>query len=168
MKYEDGYHYQNLLAPLVKLEADCDKESKSNLGQVNVQIEWGKSINNRWQVTFSNNQHSNKLMVGDEMSIELDRGGEFLNGGRTFSGRGYIKVITDDSIVLELQKTTSAIPSSITTNYNLDFIWKSVSFDRMQTSLKTFAVDDSSVSGYIYHKILGHAVEEQGELEFQK
>ncbi|GMH92250.1 hypothetical protein TL16_g12291 [Triparma laevis f. inornata] len=161
LKYDDGYHYQNLLAPLVKLEADCDKESKSNLGQVNVSIEWGKSINNRWQVTFSNNQHSNKLMVGDEMSIELDRGGEFLNGGRAFTGRGYIKVISDDAIVLELQTTTSSIPSSITTNYNLDFIWKSVSFDRMQTSLKTFAVDDSSVSGYIYHKILGHAVEEQ-------
>ena len=95
------------------------------------------------------------------MSIELDRGGEFLNGGRAFTGRGYIKVISDDAIVLELQTTTSSIPSSITTNYNLDFIWKSVSFDRMQTSLKTFAVDDSSVSGYIYHKILGHAVEEQ-------
>jgi regulator of nonsense transcripts 1 len=26
--------------------------------------------------------------------------------------------------------------------------------------MKTFAVDETSVSGYIYHKLLGHEVEE--------
>ena len=30
----------------------------------------------------------------------------------------------------------------------------------MQASLKTFAVDDASVSPYIYHKLLGHEVED--------
>ena len=30
-----------------------------------------------------------------------------------------------------------------------------------KNALKTFAIDDTSVTGYIYHKILGHAVEEQ-------
>lgn len=32
------------------------------------------------------------------------------------------------------------------------FVWKAVSYDRMQVALKTFAVDDTSVSGYIYHR----------------
>ena len=31
----------------------------------------------------------------------------------------------------------------------------------MQNALKTFAIDDTSVTGFIYHKLLGHAVEEQ-------
>lgn len=31
---------------------------------------------------------------------------------------------------------------------------------RMQSALKTFAVDETSVSGYIYHKLLGHEVED--------
>ena len=31
----------------------------------------------------------------------------------------------------------------------------------MQAGMKTFAVDETSVSGYIYHKLLGHEVEEQ-------
>ena len=31
---------------------------------------------------------------------------------------------------------------------------------RMQAALKTFAVDETSVSGYIYHKLLGHEVED--------
>ena len=34
----------------------------------------------------------------------------------------------------------------------LEFVWKAVSYDRMQVALKTFAVDDTSVSGYIYHR----------------
>ena len=33
-------------------------------------------------------------------------------------------------------------------------------FDRMQAAMKTFAVDETSVSGYIYHKLLGHEVED--------
>jgi len=31
---------------------------------------------------------------------------------------------------------------------------------RMQAAMKTFAVDEHSVSAYIYHKLLGHEVEE--------
>jgi regulator of nonsense transcripts 1 len=31
----------------------------------------------------------------------------------------------------------------------------------MQAAMKTFAVDETSVSGYIYHKLLGHEVEPQ-------
>ncbi len=45
-------------------------------------------------------------------------------------------------------------------SYSIDFVWKSTSFDRMQGSLKRFAVDDTSVSTYIYHRLLGHDVEE--------
>lgn len=33
-------------------------------------------------------------------------------------------------------------------------------YSRMQSALKTFAVDETSVSGYIYHKLLGHEVED--------
>lgn len=29
----------------------------------------------------------------------------------------------------------------------------------MQNALKTFAVDDTSVSGFLYHRLLGHEVE---------
>lgn len=37
---------------------------------------------------------------------------------------------------------------------------KNVFLFRMQSALKTFAVDETSVSGYIYHKLLGHEVED--------
>ncbi|KAG6825384.1 ATP-dependent helicase NAM7, partial [Arthromyces matolae] len=65
-----------------------------------------------------------------------------------------------DEIGLELRKT-EGVPSECTLNFAADFVWKSTSFDRMQLAMKTFAVDEKSVSGYIYHKLLGHEVEPQ-------
>ena len=41
------------------------------------------------------------------------------------------------------------MPSECTHNFAADFVWKSTSFDRMQLAMKTFAVDEKSVSGYI-------------------
>jgi hypothetical protein len=31
----------------------------------------------------------------------------------------------------------------------VDFVWKATSFDRMQAAMRTFAIDEKSVSGYI-------------------
>jgi len=45
------------------------------------------------------------------------------------------------------------------TVYNFTSIFPPSS-SRMQSALKTFAVDETSVSGYIYHKLLGHEVED--------
>jgi hypothetical protein len=43
----------------------------------------------------------------------------------------------------------------------VEYVWKAISYDRMQAALKSFAVDDTSVSGYLYHKLLGHEVQAQ-------
>ena len=43
----------------------------------------------------------------------------------------------------------------------VEYVWKSTSFDRMQRAMKMFAVDETSVSGYLYHRLLGHDVEQQ-------
>lgn len=45
--------------------------------------------------------------------------------------------------------------------YIVEYVWKSTSFDRMQAAMKTFAVDETSVSGYLYHKLLGHDLTSQ-------
>ena len=43
----------------------------------------------------------------------------------------------------------------------VEYVWKRTSFDRMQRAMKMFAVDETSVSGYLYHRLLGHEVEQQ-------
>ena len=61
-------------------------------------------------------------------------------------------------------KNSAGAPTECTHNFVVDFVWKSTSFDRMQAAMKTFAVDETSVSGYIYHKLLGHEVRTVGFL----
>jgi hypothetical protein len=39
------------------------------------------------------------------------------------------------------------VPTELNVGFSVDFVWKSTSFDRMQGAMKTFAVDETSVSG---------------------
>ena len=64
-----------------------------------------------------------------------------------------------DEVGIEL-KTNQGAPISCSSNFVIDFVWKATSFDRMQAALRKFAVDDTSVSAYIYHRLLGHDVDD--------
>jgi len=162
--YEDGFHYQNIQAPLVKMEADYDRQMKESLTEESVSVRWEKSLAGKQLVYFSFHRavaaEQTRIVVGDELRLKLSQGAEFLYG-RPWEGVGYVQHMLDGEICLELKNTNAAVPEQIHDDYLVEYIWKSTSYDRMQNALKTFAVDDTSVTGYIYHKVLGHAVEEQ-------
>jgi len=161
--YEDGYHYQNVVAPLVQLEGDYDKQMKENWTQGNINVRWSKALNGAHVASFTFRQieaHESKIVVGDELRLVLGPGGEFLNGG-PWEGVGYVKNLWDGTVDLEFVRTVTTVPSKTSDDFRVEYIWKSTTYDRMQNALKTFAVDDASVTGYIYHKLLGHTVEEQ-------
>ncbi|KAL7481216.1 hypothetical protein ACHAW6_006890 [Cyclotella cf. meneghiniana] len=191
LHYEDGYHYQNVLAPLVKMEADYDKQMKESLTEESVSVRWEKSLTGRNIAVFTfSGRHSvelSRVVVGDELRLKLGAGSEFLYG-KPWEGVGYVKNIIDGEVELEMRpeihhKTgggkgrkkdknkdrgggknanpMAGFPDQINDGYVVEYIWKSTSFDRMQNALKVFAIDDTSVTGYIYHKLLGHPVEEQ-------
>jgi len=65
-----------------------------------------------------------------------------------------------DEVGLELRRADKA-PTDCTHNFTVDFVWKSTPYDRSQAALRSFAVDETCVSAYIYHRILGHDVEPQ-------
>ena len=68
---------------------------------------------------------------------------------QVFNMYSFILILdVSDEIGLELRRT-EGVPHDITHNFSADFVWKSTSFDRMQLAMKTFAVDEKSVSGYI-------------------
>jgi regulator of nonsense transcripts 1 len=71
-----------------------------------------------------------------------------------------IKLTAQEEVALEL-RASQGVPTELSVGFSVDFVWKSTSFDRMQGAMKTFAVDETSVSGYIYHHLLGHEVEHQ-------
>lgn len=99
-----------------------------------------------------------KLAVGDELCLRYR--GELHD---PWQAAGHVIKIpnnVNDEVALELTRAGRA-PTDCTHNFSVDFVWKSTSFDRMQSAMKTFAVDETSVSGYIYHRLLGHDVEPQ-------
>lgn len=162
LHYEDGYHYQNILAPLVKMEADYDKQIKEALTEDRISVTWTKSLSGKPVASFrlhGARAEQSRIMVGDELRLKLGQGAQYLYG-KTWEGVGYVKGLLDGEIVLELKRNMS-FPESISEDYVVEYIWKATSYDRMQNALKTFAIDDTSVTGYIYHRLLGHSTEEQ-------
>ncbi|XP_023810022.1 regulator of nonsense transcripts 1 isoform X1 [Oryzias latipes] len=159
LRYEDAYQYQNIFGPLVKLEADYDKKLKESQTQDNITVRWDLGLNKKRIAYFTlpKTDSDMRLMQGDEICLRYK--GDL---APLWKGIGHVIKVPDnygDEIAIELRSSVGA-PVEIPHNFQVDFVWKSTSFDRMQSALKTFAVDETSVSGYIYHKLLGHEVED--------
>ncbi|XP_074649914.1 regulator of nonsense transcripts 1-like [Tubulanus polymorphus] len=159
LRYEDAYQYQNIFGPLVKLESDYDKKLKESQTQDNIIVRWVTGLNKKINAffQFSKANEEMKLMHGDELRLRY-----LGDAHKPWSGVGHVIKVADnfgDEVAIELQNNVD-VPVECTRNFVVDFVWKATSFERMQSAMKTFAVDESSVSTYIYHKLLGHEVED--------
>lgn len=161
LQYEEAYQYQNIFGPLVKMEADYDKKLKESQSQEGIVVRWDIGLNQKRIAFFQFpkfEQGDFRLAMGDELRLRYR--GELHS---PWEGAGHVIKLpnnTSDEVGLEL-KRADGVPLECTLNFSVDFVWKSTSFDRMQAAMKTFALDDHSVSNYIYHKLLGHELEAQ-------
>jgi regulator of nonsense transcripts 1 len=169
LRYDDAYQYQNVFGPLVKIEADYDRKLKEAQSQDNLIVRWDYGLNNKHLASFTLPKlelGDVKLAVGDEMRLRYT--GELRPH---WEGVGYVIKIPNnqsDEVTLELRgrgtasgeggKAAGSVPTECTHNFTADYVWKATSFDRMQFAMKTFALDEMSVSGYIFHRLLGHEV----------
>ncbi|UZJ55035.1 hypothetical protein CBS101457_004355 [Exobasidium rhododendri] len=159
LRYEDAYQYQNIFGPLVKVEADYDRKLKESQTQTDLVVRWDQGLNMKkiaWMTLPKLESGEVRLAVGDELKLRYS--GEL---APKWEGVGHVIKVpnnTSDEVAIELRRL-EGVPDHCTHQFSADFVWKSTSFDRMQTAMKTFAVDEQSVSGYIYHKLLGHDVE---------
>lgn len=164
LRYEDGFQYQNIFGPLVKLEADYDKKLKESQTQDKIEVRWDIGLNKKIcaYFTLAKTDGDMRLMHGDELRLR------YLGDlHKPWSGVGHVIKIPDnfgEEVGIEL-KSNVGVPTDCRDKFVVDFVWKSTSFDRMQAALRKFAVDDSSVSPYIYHRLLGHV--EVDELIFR-
>lgn len=46
----------------------------------------------------------------------------------------------------------SSLRQSLCLARAVECVWKGASYERMQRAMRAFAVDETSVSGYLYHK----------------
>ncbi|XP_074269796.1 regulator of nonsense transcripts 1 homolog [Silene latifolia] len=159
LKYEDAYQYQNVFAPLIKLEADYDKMMKESQSKDNLTVRWDIGLNKKRVAYFVFPKEDNELRLvpGDELRLRYS--GDAVHPAWQSVGH-VIKLTAQEEVALEL-RASQGVPVDINHGFSVDFVWKSTSFDRMQSAMKSFAVDETSVSGYIYHHLLGHEVEMQ-------
>ncbi|KAI0005934.1 RNA helicase-domain-containing protein [Russula compacta] len=149
LRYEDAYQYQNIFGPLVKIEADYDKRLKESQTQTDITVRWDLGLNQKrvaWFVLPKLESGEVRLAAGDELRLRYT--GEI---HKAWEGVGHVIKVPNnvsDEIGLELRRT-EGVPHDVTQGFAADFVWKSTSFDRMQLAMKTFAVDEKSVSGYI-------------------
>ncbi|KAG8080500.1 hypothetical protein GUJ93_ZPchr0007g6178 [Zizania palustris] len=159
LKYEDAYQYQNVFAPLIKLEADYDKMMKESQSKDSLTVRWDIGLNKKRIAYFVFPKEDNELRLvpGDELRLRYS--GDSSHPAWQSVGH-VIKLTAQEEVALEL-RASQGVPVDLIHGFSVDFVWKSTSFDRMQGAMKTFAVDETSVSGYIYHHLLGHEVEHQ-------
>lgn len=161
LRYDDAYQYQNVFGPLVKIEADYDKKLKESQSQDGLIVRWDLGLNNKHLASFvlpKLELGDVKLAVGDEMRLKYT--GELRSH---WEGVGYVIKIPNnqsDEVTIELRAKGDhkSVPTECSHNFTADYVWKATSFDRMQFAMKTFAIDEQSVSGYIFHRLLGHEV----------
>ena len=161
MRYEDAFQYQNIFGPLVKLEADYDKKMKESLTQTNVTVRWDMGLNKKRLAHFVivNQDQELRLVPGDELCIRHN--GDISHS--LWSGVGHVIRIVNGEVTLELRNNLG-VSTDILHGYSIDFVWKSTSFDRMQAAMRNFALDEKSVSPFIYRQLLGYCDTEQPQI----
>ena len=157
LQFEDAYAYQNVFAPLVKLEAEYDKLMKEQQSCDNIVIRWELGMNQKRVAYFIFPKADNELRLvpGDELRLKLNL------GLRMWECVGHvIKILPNEEVALEL-KNNLDVPVDISYGYTVEFVWKSVSFDRMHTALRSFVMDDDSMSPTIQKRLLGQIAEQE-------
>lgn len=154
LRYEDGFQYESVFRPLIKLEADYDKKLKESQTHENVDIRWDVGLNKRIIAYFvlpTGGDSDLRLMQGDELKIKY-----LGSQHKPWSGEGNVIKVPDnygEEIGIELKlRFCNQAPTEISNNFAVEFVWKSTSFDRMLAALNKFAVDEKAVSSFIYHR----------------
>jgi regulator of nonsense transcripts 1 len=100
-RYEDGYHYKEILQPLILLEAEYDKQMKHSQTQESVSLTWSTALNKKYVATFvfDKPEAELRLLVGDELRLELKSG----STTTTWQGTGLILRINDGEVSLEMR-----------------------------------------------------------------
>ena len=73
-RYDDAYAYQNVFGPLVKLEAEYDRQMKESQGRQNVTVRWDVALNEKHLARFVFQRDENDLrLTTGQRSLLLTR-----------------------------------------------------------------------------------------------
>jgi hypothetical protein len=132
-------------------------------------VHWDVGLNKKNVAYFFFPKEDNdlRLVAGDELKLK--------HVGLNWESTGHIlKLTSNEEVALEIHAGGPGTPTHVAHGFSIDFLWKATSYDRMQVpstffclnpfyllflllfhdcmqaAMRTFAVDEMSVSGYLY------------------
>jgi regulator of nonsense transcripts 1 len=173
VNFESGAQYRSVFSPLVALEAESEHRLRESQASTNVAVRWDFSVSKRRVgfFMFTREEHEAKLAIGDELKIAIDnfdpKSGQVLltktSETITWEAVGYVtRVLASEEVCVELKPQFSSGKGPWNhqrPSYKVSFVLKSVTYDRQQAALRTFATDETAVSSVIYHLLLGKHLE---------
>ncbi|EGD82069.1 ATP-dependent helicase NAM7 [Salpingoeca rosetta] len=174
--YDDVYEYQNILGPLVEIEAEHVRRIKEEQRCDDITVHWDTNIKRQYVASFELPRQDIKLLVGDELRLCYP-----FSKNEVWQATGTVKKVPDtrsEEVELQLDlrrpspsersrlrsrprngdETAAAMLTleTVNTGYYLEFVWNSTVFDRMQSAMRRFAVNEAAMSDYLFHRFLGH------------
>ena len=169
LRYNSAAQYQEIFGPLVRMEAEYDKQMKESRNQDNIYVRWDIGLNKKILAYFNITRSDSdmRLMHGDELSLKYtfdnDLDDPLPEAARTWTGVGHVIKIPDnysEEVGIEM-KSNFNVPTDKHNGFIVEFVWKSTSFDRMQHSLTRLANQDFvSVSPNILKRLLGRNIDD--------
>lgn len=158
LQYESALEYHAIMSPLVQLEADQDRTVKEAQRQENLNVRWDMGLNMKriaWFLLPATGTDADfRIAPGDEVEIK-----HRMSNWR--ASASIIKVpissASSEEISVELFAGSKAPPKDTTTGYSVEFVWKSVPYDRMQAALRQLALNEGHVDPAILDEVLGQA-----------
>lgn len=163
LRYSSATQYQEIFGPLVKMEAEYDKQMKESRNQDNIHVRWDIGLNKKILAYFNiaRSDTDMRLMHGDELCLRYKS--EDSIASSAWSGVGHVIKIPDnysEEVGIEM-KSNLNVPTEKHSGFVVEFVWKSTSFDRMQQSLVKLANEDyASISPSILNRLLGRNIED--------
>lgn len=163
IRYQKPCQYKEVFSPLIRMEANYDKQMKESRNQENVSVRWDIGNNRRISAYFTITRYDSdmRLMQGDELRLKYPS--ELGVANDYWSGVGHVIKIPDnysEEVGIEM-KSNSHVPTSKTEGFIVEFVWKSTSFDRMQQALSKFVSDSPGpVAQTIVDRLLGTHMED--------
>nr|CAD2149807.1 unnamed protein product [Meloidogyne enterolobii] len=162
LRYDDASVYKRIFNPLISMEAEYDKKIKESISCPVGQVKWEVKSATKVHATFQLpgfRDGNMKLMIGDDLRLKhyqtLD-GSEWNCMGRLIK----IPDNHNEDFSLEMFASSNKIPTDRRTNFICEYVWNSTSFDRMFAALGRLESKENCVSQYIYHKLMGHDVDD--------
>ncbi|KAG9394994.1 UPF1 [Carpediemonas membranifera] len=153
LRYGSPGQYAATFAPLIALEAEHDQRMKEAQSQDHVVVRWVPGHNKRFVAyfTYAKSEAELHLVPGDELRLRHSQG----NLGPWMAEGHIIAIHPNEEIALELKGSKDPPPTHLERGFSIDFVWKPISFNRMQLAIRRLGEDSSACAKTILHALMG-------------